>query len=69
MPAKTPTKAGNEFVNTVYPAYAEGTKEFVVLESRHTMVGQIILGQESFGTCQILEKGGIENPMGLTKRA
>ena len=68
MPAKTLTKAGNEFVTTVYPAYAEGTKDFVVLESRHT-IGQIILGQESFGTCQILEKGGIENPMAQIKRA
>jgi hypothetical protein len=49
------TPSGNEVVTVVFPAYAEGTKEFVVLETRHSMVGQIILGQESFGTCQILE--------------
>jgi hypothetical protein len=49
------TPFGNEFVTTVFPTYVEGTKEFVVLESRHSMVGQTILGEESFGTCRILE--------------
>jgi hypothetical protein len=49
------TPSGNEVVTTVFPMYAEGTDNFVVLESRHSMVGQTILGEESFGTCKIME--------------
>jgi hypothetical protein len=47
--------SGNEIVTTIFPMYAEGTDAFVVLEARHSMVGQIVLGQDSFGTCKILE--------------
>jgi hypothetical protein len=49
------TPSGNVVVTTVFPMYAEGTDEFVVLEARHSMAGQIVLGQETFGTCRILE--------------
>lgn len=47
--------SGNVIVTTVFPRYADGTDDFVVLEARHSMVGQIILGEESFGTCKVLE--------------
>jgi hypothetical protein len=49
------TPSGNEIVTTIFPMYAEGTEAFVVLEARHSMVGQIVLGQDSFGTCIVLE--------------
>jgi len=49
------TTSGNEIITTVFPMYAEGTDEFIALEARHSIVGQIVLGQESFGTCRILE--------------
>ena len=47
--------SGNEITTTIFPMYAEGTNEFVLLEARHSFVGQIGLGQESFGTCKILK--------------
>ena len=49
------TPSGNVVVTTVFPMYAEGTDEFVVLEERHSIVGQIVLGEDTFGTCRILE--------------
>jgi hypothetical protein len=49
------TGSGNEFVTTVFPMYAEGTQDFVVLESRHLLIGDTILGEQSFGTCKIWE--------------
>jgi hypothetical protein len=47
------TPIGNEVVTTVFPRYVEGTDEFVVLESRHSLVGQIVLGTTDFGTCKV----------------
>lgn len=51
------TPAGLEVTTTVFPTYAEGTNEFVVLESRHSMAltGQTVLGETAFGTCKVLE--------------
>jgi hypothetical protein len=49
------TPSGNEVVTTVFPMYAEGTDELVILEARHSMVGQIVLAEDTFGTCKILE--------------
>jgi hypothetical protein len=49
------TPSGNAVVTTVFPMYAPGTKEFVVLEARHSMAGEIVLGQDAFGTCRILK--------------
>ena len=49
------TPSGNEVVTTVFPMYAEGTDEFVILEARHSMVGQTVLAEDTFGTCKILE--------------
>jgi hypothetical protein len=49
------TPSGNIVATTVYPMYGEGTDEFVVLEARHSTTGQIVLGQDSFGTCKILD--------------
>jgi hypothetical protein len=47
--------SGNVIITTVFPMYAEGTDEFVVLEARHSMAGQIVLRRETFGTCRTLE--------------
>jgi hypothetical protein len=51
------TPSGNEVVTTVFPMYAEGTDELVVLESRHWLAigGQIAAGETAYGTCRILE--------------
>jgi hypothetical protein len=49
------TPSGNMVVTTVFPMYAEGTDEFVVLEARHSITGQIVLGQDSYGTCKTWE--------------
>jgi hypothetical protein len=51
------TRSGNEVVTTVFPMYAEGTDDFVVLEARHWIAisGTIVVGQDSYGTCRILE--------------
>jgi hypothetical protein len=51
------TPSGNEVVTTVFPMYAEGTHEFVVLESRHWLAisGQTVAGETAFGTCEMLE--------------
>ncbi len=50
------TPSGNEVVTTVFPMYAEGTNELVVLESRHSLAigGGIVLGEMAYGTCTIL---------------
>jgi hypothetical protein len=45
--------SGNLIVTTVFPLYAEGTDEFVVLEARHSMVGVVALGQDTYGTCKV----------------
>jgi len=47
------TPLGYEVVTTVYPMYAEGTRDFVVLESRHTLSGWIAVAATSYGTCRI----------------
>ena len=49
------TLRGNEVVTTVFAMYAQGTKDFVVLESRNWMTGQIVMGEEAYGTCKIME--------------
>lgn len=49
------TLSGNTVVTTVFPMYAEGTNEFVVLESRHSITGVIVLGEQAYGTCKVLE--------------
>jgi hypothetical protein len=55
MLEKTPS--GNAFVTTVFPMYAPRTSDFIVLEARHSLSisGTSALGEESFGTCAILE--------------
>jgi hypothetical protein len=47
------TPSGNVVGTTVFPMYAEGTDEFVALEARHSMTGQIVLGEETYGTCRV----------------
>ncbi len=47
--------SGNVVVTTIFPMYAEGTHDLVALESRHSMAGQSALGEESYGTCEVLE--------------
>jgi hypothetical protein len=47
------TPFGYEVVTTVYPMYAEGSSEFVVLESRHTFTGPIALASTSYGSCKV----------------
>jgi hypothetical protein len=49
------TPVGNLVVTTVFPQYAPGTNEFVVLESRHSFVGTTALGESTYGTCKVLE--------------
>ncbi len=45
--------SGNVIVTTVFPMYAEGTNEFVALEARHSMTGQIVFAEETYGTCRV----------------
>jgi hypothetical protein len=47
--------AGNLIVTTIFPAYEEGTREFVVVESRHWFIGQFASGEQSSGSCRLLE--------------
>jgi hypothetical protein len=47
------TPIGNVVVTTVYPMYAEGSKEFVVLETRHTFTGPIAVAATSYGSCKV----------------
>jgi len=47
--------SGNVITTTVFPMYAEGTAEFVALESRHWITGATVVGQQTYGTCQVLE--------------
>ena len=49
------TPVGNMVVTTIFPKYAEGTRDFIVLESRHSSVGRFVLGEQSSGTCRVLE--------------
>jgi hypothetical protein len=49
------TPAGNVIVTTIFPKYAEGTHDFIVLESRHSSIGRFVLGEESSGSCRVLE--------------
>ena len=49
------TPSGNEVTTTIFPMYVEGGDEFVVIESRHSMVGQTVLGEEASGSCRVLE--------------
>jgi hypothetical protein len=49
------TPIGNLIITTVFPKYAEGTHDFIVLESRHSSVGRFVLGEQSSGTCHVLE--------------
>jgi len=55
MLARTPS--GNEVVTRVFPMYAEGTDEFVVLEARQwfSISGQIAVGETAFRTCKVWE--------------
>jgi len=55
MLERAPT--GNVIITTVFPMYAEGTDEFIVLESRQSITGAIILGQQTYGTCRVLWTG------------
>jgi hypothetical protein len=45
---------GGLIVTTVFPNYSEGTEDFIVLESRHSVIGKYILGEQSSGTCSVL---------------
>ena len=47
--------AGFVFVTTIMPLYAAGTEDFIVLESRHSWVGQSALGEQPSGSCALLE--------------
>jgi hypothetical protein len=49
------TDLGNLVVSTVFPLYVEGTEDFVILESRHTIAGTIVLGEQSSGGCKLLQ--------------
>jgi len=46
------TPAGNLLITTVFPMYIQGTEDFVVVESRHSMVGTSVLGEQSSGGCK-----------------
>ena len=49
------TDFGNVVETTVFPTYAEGTQDFVVIESRHSRLGSFVLGEQSSGTCSVLD--------------
>jgi hypothetical protein len=51
MLARSP--AGSIVITTVFPVYAEGTDQFVVLEADHYMIGTTVAGIESYGTCRV----------------
>jgi len=46
------TPAGNLVVTTVFPMYVQGTEDFVIVESRHSMIGTSVLGEQSSGGCR-----------------
>ena len=46
------TPAGNLVITTVFPMYVQGTEDFVVVESRHSMVGTSVLGEQASGSCR-----------------
>jgi hypothetical protein len=46
------TPAGNLVITTVFPLYVQGTEEFVVVESRHSVIGTSVLGEQSSGGCK-----------------
>jgi hypothetical protein len=45
---------GNVIVTTVFPSYAAGTQDFIVIESRHWTAGVYASGEQSNGTCTVL---------------
>ena len=47
------TPAGNLVITTVFPMYVQGTEDFVVVESRHSMVGTSVLGEQASGSCRV----------------
>jgi hypothetical protein len=46
------TPAGNLIVTTVFPMYVQGTEDFIIVESRHSMIGTSVLGEQSSGGCR-----------------
>jgi hypothetical protein len=46
------TPAGNLVITTIFPIYVQGTEDFVVVESRHSMIGTSVLGEQSSGGCR-----------------
>jgi len=54
------TPVGYEVVTTVFPMYAEGTSEFVMVESPHTLGigGNIAVGSTAYGTCKVWQCRG-----------
>jgi hypothetical protein len=45
--------AGNLILTTIFPRYAEGTADFIALDSRHSEAA-IVSGSMSSGTCKAL---------------
>jgi hypothetical protein len=45
--------AGNMILTTIFPRYAEGTREFIALDSRHSALA-IVSGAMSSGMCEVL---------------
>jgi hypothetical protein len=48
------TPAGNLVITTVFPIYVQGTEDFVVVESRHSMVGTSVLAEQASGGCKTI---------------
>jgi hypothetical protein len=46
------TPAGNLVITTVFPMYLKGTEDFLIVESRHSMIGTSVLGEQSSGGCR-----------------
>lgn len=45
---------GNMIVTTVLPRYAEGSRDCIMIESRHWQIGVYASGEQSSGTCDIM---------------
>ena len=45
------TPAGNLVITTVFPMYVQGTEDFILVESRHSMIGTSVLGEQASGGC------------------
>jgi hypothetical protein len=43
--------AGNLILTTIFPRYADGTRDFIALDSRHSAI-IIVSGSMSSGTCK-----------------